>query len=291
MWLVGGKSMTSNTVWVKQLFSHFLDVTNVDIVFEEKEVLKKTSPVINISIHPIRFADDVFFNFETNDAEIRKKLFEYEVNYNSFYVQADLVKASCLKLKRKLRIKQKALLLVGQTEADKVIYDGKKYLNLIDFLPEIEALSREHEAIYFKPHPYAKNTKSIFRSLRNCLGNVAITHGNIYQLLSHDNIVSVAGLNSSVLYEAKYFKKKTKFLYRPYFDFKAKDIGVYGDYFNSPFWSDVLGIEDKKASLPFVSNRLRRALNDFWGYSYISDEIDFRNMIKAKFLERRKFKF
>jgi hypothetical protein len=143
-------------------------------------------------------------------------------------------------------------------------------------------MAHSYDSIYFKPHPYAKNSKFIYKSLKKEFKNVKIIHENIYHLLSNENILHVMALNSSVLYEAKYFRKETTFLYEPTFDFESKDIGIYGDYWSSAFWSDILDSEDTHISLPFVPNRLRKAINDFWGYNEISDEIILKDIFKSK---------
>lgn len=274
--------MHNSTIWLKTLFQNFTKNSDTRIYFEEKDKLQTNDKVLNISIHPIRFADDIFFNFETNDNDIRKKLKKYEVNYETFYHYTDIVKATYLKNVKEEKYKKNSLLIVGQTEFDKVIYDGEKYLSLLDYTEELKSLSSGYEYIYFKPHPYAKNNKYIFKGLKKELGDVKITHDNIYYLLSSENIKSVVGLNSSVLYEAKYFQKDVNFLYKPYFDISEKDIGIYGNYFNSSFWADILDIEDTNIILPFVPNRLRKSINDFWGYNEISDEIILKDVIKNK---------
>lgn len=271
-----------HTIWLNQLFSTFVSHSDVYIYFERKDKLKEKKSTINISIHPLRFADDIFFNFETNDNQIQEKLKEYEVNYDTFYHYADLVKSTCLKTVKNDKIEENSLILIGQTSKDKVLFDGEKYLSLLDFVKEIDELSKRYDHIYFKPHPYSKNNKEIMKVLKKTLPDIKIISDNIYHLLSNDNVKHIAGLNSSVLYEAKYFKKEVTFFYKPYFDFTSNDIGIYGDYFDSKFWSDTLSIEDKNIKLPFIHNRLRKILNDFWGYNEISDEIVLKDMIKSK---------
>lgn len=269
--------------WINTLFGNFIKKSDVKICFEEKGKLAlHASKIINISIHPIRFADDIFLNFETNDEQIRKILKKYEVNYDIFYTYADIAKTTYIKNMKKEKYEKDSLLIVGQTESDKVLFDGEKYLALVDYVDDIKTLSASFENIYFKPHPYAKNTKKLFKELRKRIPNIKITYDNIYFLLSSDNIKSVVGINSSVLYEAKYFGKKVTFLYKQYFDFVNSDIGIYGDYFNSSFWTEVAKVEDLGFALPFVPNRLRKAINDFWGYSTISDEIVLKDIIKSK---------
>ena len=271
----------NSTKWFNILFHSFVKDSDIKIYFEQKPKLQSDEVVLNLSIHPIRFTDDIFFNFETNDEKLKEKLRKYEINYDIFYNYADIVKATYIKSVKKEKYKKKSLLIVGQTEFDKVIFDGQKYLSLLDYSIELKSLSNRYEYIYFKPHPYANNNY-IFKNLKKELKNIEIVYDNIYHLLSSENIKCVVGLNSSVLYEAKYFQKEVNFLYKPYFDIGGNDIGIYGNYFNSSFWADVLELEDTKISLPFVPNRLRKSINDFWGYNEISDEIILKDIIKSK---------
>ncbi|MEA3353368.1 MAG: polysialyltransferase family glycosyltransferase [Campylobacterota bacterium] len=272
----------NNTVWINKLFDGYVQDSSVPLLFEQKDRLKEKEPVLNLSIHPLRFADDIFFNFQTNDPKLKKRLQKYEVNYNIFYTYADIQKASFIKNVKNNTIKENSILLIGQTPMDKTVYDGTKYLLLTDFITQIQNISKKYHHIYFKPHPYAKNTNKLLKELKKYIPNIKITYDNIYHLLSNDNIKHIAGLNSSVLYEAKYFKKEVTFLYKPYFDFDKEDIGVYGNYFDSSFWADILQTDDKNISIPFSPNRLRKSLNDFWGYSQISDEIILKDIIKSK---------
>lgn len=270
------------TLWLRQLFSTYISSSNINIFFEAKEELKTEKKVLNLSVHPIRFADDIFFNFETNDKSLKEKLKKYEVNYDIFYHYADMVKATYLKTVKKDKIKENSLLLVGQTSMDKVVFNGEKYLSLIDFISDIKELGEKYNYIYFKPHPYSKDNKRTIKVLKQYLPNVSIIFDNIYHLMSNEKIKHIAGLNSSVLYEAKYFNKEVTFFYKPYFDFSSNDIGIYGNYFNSRFWADILDSEDKNIELSFMQNRLRKTLNDFWGYNEISDEIVLKDILKSK---------
>jgi len=272
----------NNDIWINQLLNSFVKDSKVRIYFEKKDKLNSDETILNLSIHPLRFADDIFFNFETNDEKIKEKLKKYEVNYDQFYHYADTVKATCLKTLKRNDIKENSILLVGQTQEDKVIFNGTKYLTLLDYIEEIKHLSQKYSHIYFKPHPYAKNNKEIFKLLKKEFKNISLVYDNVYHLLSNEHISHVVGLNSSVLYEAKYFKKEVTFLYKPYFDFQNNDVGIYGDYFNSSFWADILDVEDTNISLPFFQNRLRKSINDFWGYNEISDEIILKDIIKSK---------
>ena len=69
----------SHNIWVNKLFYSFKKESDIPLLFEE-EVKNYQEPVINLSIHPIRFSDDIFFNFQTNNKLIQEKLKKYEIN-------------------------------------------------------------------------------------------------------------------------------------------------------------------------------------------------------------------
>lgn len=268
--------------WIEKLFQSYVGATDLKLYFEQAERLHSDDTSINLSIHPIRFADDIFFSFETKNPALKEKLKKYEVNYNIFYHYADLVKAGYLKAHKKNAIEKNSLLIIGQTAKDKVLFDGERYLSLQDYEKELRELASKYEHIYFKPHPYAKNNKESIRFLKSLHPNFHTTYQNVYYLLANDHIEHLVGLNSSVLYEAKYFKKESTFLAKPYFDFASDQIGIYSDYFSSAFWADLLETPDKNITLPFKENRLRIALNDFWGYNEINANLILKEIIKSK---------
>ena len=241
-------------------------------------------PWLDLRIHPLRFMDDIFLAFETNVKAIEEKLQLYRVDEALCRYHADLVRATVIKLKKDKMVPENSLLLVGQTEKDSVIFDGHKYLSLLDRLDAIKSLANSHEHIYFKPHPYARNNRVMLRELRKALGDVRIIRQNVYLLLANDGIGHVAALNSSVLHEAEYFGKETTFLFAP--TFEEMHIGVYGDYFNAPFWRDtlspILPTAPSTLQLPFQPSRLRKTLNDFWGYNALGDEIVLNDIAKAR---------
>lgn len=242
------------------------------------------APWLDLRIHPLRFMDDIFLAFETNVKAIEEKLQLYRVDEALCRYHADLVRATVIKLKKDDIVPKNSLLLVGQTEKDRVVFDGQKYLSLPDRLDAIRPLAHSCEHIYFKPHPYAGNGRAIVRQLRKALGDVRIIRQNIYFLLANDGVRHVAALNSSVLHEAKYFEKETTFLYMPTFD--ERQIGVYDDFLGGAFWSDILSsllpTVPTALKLPSQPGRMRRALNDFWGYNAIGEAVVLNDILKGK---------
>ena len=126
--------------------------------------------------------------------------------------------------------------------------------------------------------------RQIQRGLKKHLGVVHPVYENIYHLLAHENVAHVCALNSSVLYEAEYFGKKTTFLYNR--TFGEGKIGIYGDYFTSAFWGEILSplfeTIGGDLALDFMPSRLRRSLHDFWSYNEIGDAIVLKDIVKSK---------
>ena len=267
------------------------DLNRVDLVIgfelstEARAKIDRLNKVyLDLRIHPVRFMDDIFFSFETNSDAIQSSLQNYSVNNELCKLQASIIKATVIKLDSDKIIAPNSLLLIGQTEYDRVLYDGNKYLSLLDRIDEIKKISSDYDHIYFKPHPYAKNNRYLLRELRKALGDVHNIHTNIYYILANEGTQHVVALNSSVLHESVYFDKQTTFLFNPIIT--NMQVGIYEDYLNGAFWSDILSSSlrtvPSSLELPFQSSRLRKVLNDFWGYNEISDEIVYYSILKNK---------
>lgn len=238
----------------------------------------------DLRIAPVRYLDDIYFIFETSHDEVYRRLQQYRIDDTLFRYHADLVKATVIKQKKSRIVPDDTLLLVGQTERDHVVFDGERYLTLADKTSDLAKIARRYDHVWFKPHPYANNTRYLTRELRRNIGKVTVTRANIYHLLANDGIAHVAGLNSSVLYEADHFGKETTFLHTP--TFTQAQVGIYGDYFDAAFWADVLSpifpTQPSELRLPFVPSRLRKTINDFWGYNAVADEIIMTDILKDK---------
>ena len=183
--------MPNSQAKVDYLFKHFTEGSSVRIVFENKEALLGTGPIINLSIHPIRFCEDIFFNFETNDEDIRKNLKKFEVDYRVFFHYADCIRAKTEKKYNTISIKENSLLIVGQLHEDKSVFDGKKYISILDYADELNEMAQSHSSVIYKPHPYLKSKRLFFKKLRKLIPSLRILNENIYVLLSHPSISKV----------------------------------------------------------------------------------------------------
>lgn len=247
-------------------------------------------PYIDMMPHPIRYLDDHLFAVSTNDREI----FEYfnsreKKDFDDFYIQAQLIKTQLASPIKNL-IPNSAL-LVGQTEIDKsLIVDGKlKSLN--NYYDQIEALQDEHDHIYFTPHPYVSDYKiyNCLRSIKNC----SIVKYNTYNLLSQSEIVSIAGISSSSIYEGRFFGKKSIFFQKNYDcmvgspEFSEKYFFTLGkdEILQPAFWGPIFGNNTlKNIEIPKFPNQIRAALNDYWAFTEYDPSI--RTLKRSEYGEK-----
>jgi hypothetical protein len=246
---------------------------------------KLNVPYIDIIHHPYRFLDDLILGFRTNRKEVFKHLITYRLDDGLCYMQANVHKAAMI-WKQNRSIEKKSALFAGQTNLDRSLYHNGKVLILQnDFREKFEALRDTYNKVYYKPHPYNKDLSKILQYLKT-LSFVEILDDNIYQTLSNPNIAGVYSITSSVVYEAPFFEKKSEFFHKSWLnlakqnDTYAEDkyVAVYDSYFNPKFWADILGelIETDKTidlQLPKKTSRLRIAMNQFWGYSFLDTDI------------------
>ncbi len=237
---------------------------------------------LDLRIHPIRYLDDIFFAMGASSSAVNERLAYFTKSDAWFRMQADQMVASSLKQKRRPDIAESTLLLIGQTERDRVVFDGKRYLTLADRVEAIAELAQTHAHVLFRPHPYAKSTRRTLKAIRRGGVDVQPVYDNVYRLLSHEHVTTVAALNSSVLYEAEMFGKTTVFLFDSAFD--DAYAAVVHNVLESAFWREVLGAVLPVRSgigleIPLRANRLRKSLNDFWGYAEIDAGPPLRDLV------------
>ena len=251
---------------------------------------------IDTAIHPVRYLDDIFLAFRTNNPDIFNKIKQHSLSEDLFHVQAGFHKATISEM-IELNHDYKAALVVGQTLADRSLVNSGKVLTLLDYKDKFEELGSKYSFVYYKRHPFAMNDSKILDYLKT-LPFVKNINQNIYYLLCQESISKVCGISSSVIYEAQFFGKEIEyFSQNPYkfinlenyeFD-RLSYIPVFNDYLNPQFWTDVLlpVVETSKYSLRNVDlsqkpNRLRIMFNGFWGYPFLESEIVIKNSLKNR---------
>jgi 2-polyprenyl-3-methyl-5-hydroxy-6-metoxy-1,4-benzoquinol methylase len=232
------------------------------IACELSPLMKKTFsllsiPYIDVIMHPIRFYEQLILGFSSENEMVENILRRYALPSLSIHTEASYQQARYIPNVLVSPIPDNTLLIVGQKPVDKVlIKESGGVYSLLDFKEELEALIDKHDCVYFKPHPRGSEQRLI-DWFANHEKVITLPHPkapdiNTYAYLSHPNIKSLAGLNSSLLVEGHFFGKQIinlapfefNFLHDTSSHFPCHNETSYpltGDIFSRvAFWHDVL---------------------------------------------------
>lgn len=237
---------------------------------------------IDIWLHPIRFFDDVLFGFNSNDDEIRERLFDFNISEDLMYLYADRVKVQTYKGWRRIEagLEPHSCLFVGQMLNDKSVCDEGRMLSVLDYKERFDALCKTHSKVYYARHPYLKSGDADVLDYVLSKKNVELADFPVYRALSSYRLKTVASLSSSVLTEAKYFDKNVDCFFKPVFEFgngktKNEYSSVYQEFVSPHFWAKILGLPQVDRVM-FVEgkDKLRDMLGFYWSYSDV-DKLEF----------------
>ncbi len=236
-------------------------------------------PYVDMLMHPVRYLDDIFLALRSGSPAVFERLLEFRLDEGRYRMHAGIFRCRTA-LSSTTTLADDSLLFLGQTSVDRSLIGGGRLLGLSDFREEFEALCSEHEKVYFKRHPMAKDDARDIDYLQS-VANVELIEDNAYELLSRDEITRVGGISSGALYEARYFGKRVEYLLAPTRAFAGegsdltyggeKYVSIFGHYFDPSFWSQVLSpaVPTRRTAELRLSeriNRLRDAFNLYWAY-------------------------
>ena len=158
-------------------------------------------PWIDIWLHPVRFSDDILFAFRASDPQIQSRLEAFEVQEETFFAQADLLRIQNYRGFAKLdqSLADGSALFVGQTARDKSVLAENGFLSLLDFEEPFRALCRAHPHVYFSRHPNEPRLSPEVIRLIGKFDNVSEVDAPTYHVLAAPEISTVASISSSVL--------------------------------------------------------------------------------------------
>jgi hypothetical protein len=172
-------------------------------------------PYINLVIYPIRFHSDLMFGFSTNSLHLEAVFREERVPEAAFLCSAAQQRARYAPNIYDAQIQGRVLMLIGQYALDKALISRQGgFHSLMDFAKQIAELASGYDQTIFCPHPLRESPHES-EALRQAVPSLILRPSsffpelNIYALLSHPGVAAFAGLNSSVLFEASYFEKKS----------------------------------------------------------------------------------
>ncbi len=261
-------------------------VIGVEIPDILQYVLSKNQiPFIDIIAHPVRFLDDLIFGFRTNHQDIHHKIAQFEINMDDHCIpRANLLRAKVTWMK-KLSLPPGTALITGQVATDKALIcrQSGRFLNMGDYLDQIQEVFCNHPKVLFKPHPYQDEhcpSRKIIKSMQN----IQEVYHNFYYLISQEEITDIYSITSGTVGEAPFFDKTGNLFGEPLYFFGSNPpsgldtsdgIPVGAAFLESSFWATILEpVMSVQKNLDHYESLLRpsllrRSLNADWDYSYI----------------------
>lgn len=171
-------------------------------------IARSGASYLDIEIDPRRFTEHLHFCARTNDPVIEAALRARRVNEELFWNHAAALKgyfarhgASSL-FDPRLRVG----LFFGQSLVDLSLISGGRTMHPASVVAPLRELAQGVDLLVIKPHPYEPALHDL-APIARAIPNVAWTQENTYALLSAANVHFAASLSSSVLTEARYFRK------------------------------------------------------------------------------------
>lgn len=220
-------------------------------------------PWVNLSIHPIRFLDDLYFEVTTS----------FDGDINPMAASTGLIAFCVNELStRYARTGESdappALAIFGQTPIDKSIYFDQSFKTLDCYLEQLDELAGRHSRVLFRPHPNA-TSPDVDRMICERYGATRHTEADVYKLFVTGRIATACAISSSVLEEVPYFGIKAEYL-----EARAKRFGrpvCYRSLLDhQEFWAQGL-LRRTVPTVPEIISRavpagyLRQSIES-WGY-------------------------
>ena len=233
---------------------------------------KYNIPFIDIRIHAVRFLKDYMFSFYSNVEEIQKKIKNLCIDDTFIYRHVSISMARTARIFRSRPDVKGNVLFLGQTTCDSSLIQNNHISTLPDILESLLQLSVEYEIIYYKKHPYQKDT-TILEKICKSTKNLKMADHNIYDLfvLPFDKIVS---MSSGANIEAKYFGVEAEWILKenwlPYIGTKSdwQTTPVYKYPFTYEFWKYLLSnnmIFEIPDNIDYADQAVKFVLNMKWG--------------------------
>lgn len=245
-----------------------------------QDILKRANvQFVDMWLHPVRFLDDVLFGFRSSEDAINRKLQHFAYDTDKVQAEANLLKIQSYRGFNRFNqdIATNTALFVGQTVQDKAILKDGKFLNLLDYADQFQALTAVHEKVYFSRHPFVRaGDEDVLRFVRS-FKNVEFSNFATYHLLTHPGIKKVATISSSVAQEAKYFGKDVEVWFRPAFEMEGNGCyyAVMQAFCFPHFWSQILApiMQTKQVenmAFDTAKNKIRESMSFYWSYRDIN---------------------
>jgi len=163
---------------------------------------------LDIEIDPRRFTEHLHFCARTNDPAIEAALRALRVDEELFWNHASALQGRFARhgMASLFDARLRVGLFFGQSLVDLSLVSGGRTMHPAGVIAPLRELANGVDLLVIKPHPYEPALHDL-APIARAIPNVAWTQGNTYALLSAANVHFAASLSSSVLTEARYFRK------------------------------------------------------------------------------------
>ena len=249
----------------------------------ENFLSRRGIPFVGVTMHPVRFLDDIFFGMRSNIASVQERVLEHRISEAYIKTMAGIQKAAAARYFPSAGLKQNSALFLLQTWYDQSQIRQGRFVAIDDYLSSIAKIARGHSELLVKEHPLAPNPRT--HLLKAYIPNLRMVQGNTYAYLALPEVTRVVTISSSTGVESRYFGVNTSsFLGDPVplriGDSYDKDayIGVFDAFLTTDFWRDVLNpvlpvTQVDGAAVPAKPNRLRISMQEFWGFNQIDTDV------------------
>lgn len=273
-------------------------VTEQDLVIgyelsnQTKTILDRLNiSFIDIWLHPIRYLDDILFGFQSNRIDVQSKLFEYNLPEEVYQLYASRLTVQAYKGWRRVetQLPHNSAVFIGQMLNDKSVNQNGRFLSVMDYQKQFEQMVAQHDHVFYSRHPYLKSGDEHILKYLKRFPNVTLTDLPAYEMLANPNIKTVMSVSSSVLEEAKYFKKRVIRLYQPVIKLSNECkldcyASIYQAFVYGHFWSNILSPLVTTKECPKISfldekDKLRDMLGFYWSHAKIDKVEEMRQKL------------
>jgi glycosyltransferase involved in cell wall biosynthesis len=235
---------------------------------ELKYLSEANVPWINLSLHPLRFLDDLYFEVTTS--------LDYDFQHLSAgpgLINFAIGNISNHFGKNSEKSPKKSILICGQDWIDRSIFFDNDFRTIPDYIPKLDSLVSDFDRVIYKPHP-AWAPKELEKILKQRYNAETCSMSNIYEVFVTDQIHTVCAISSSVLTEAPHFG-----INQVYLEPRAKRYGLAVSYRSliddNKFWENIFlnrrnSTTYLKISTTIPKNHLRRT---FYSWGFVTDEM------------------
>lgn len=240
-------------------------------------------PFVGLTMHPVRFLDDIFFGVRSNILPSQEKIFGYRIDEAFVRAMAGIQKASAARYFPDISVQPHSALFLMQTWYDQSQIRNGEFTDAREHLETIVEMAKEHREFLVKEHPLAPNPATPMLQAR--IPNLRMVTGNVYGYMALPEIKTIGTISSSVGVEASYFGLDARFIMPPPVPLRRRDtdssdayVGVYDAFLQTDFWRDILSpilpvTAPDGCVIPQKPNRLRISMRAFWNFNEIDSDV------------------